>query len=105
MSVLAILKKAVDERGQKAVAREIGYSPTVVSLVLKGTYKGDLKAVESAILIRLGMGSVNCPVLGQISATECGDQQRRPLSTSNSHRTRLWRACRDCAFNTTRRKS
>lgn len=105
MSALALLKTAVEERGQKAVAQEIGYSPTVVSLMLKGSYKGDASAVEKAILIHLGKGAVNCPVLGQISGTECGEHQRRPLSTSNSHRTRMWRACRDCAFNTSRRKS
>lgn len=43
---VVILAEECDRTSQKAAAQQINYSPAVVSTVLKGTYKGDLTAVE-----------------------------------------------------------
>ena len=45
-----LLEKAVLARGsQAAVAREIGYSPSAVSMALAGTYPGDTAAIEQKL--------------------------------------------------------
>lgn len=81
---------------QKAVADRIGYSATVVNQVLKGTYKGDLGAVEMAVRGALMNVTVDCPVLGKLPANECLEYQKLPFASTNPQRVRLFRSCRDC---------
>ncbi|MDP7142662.1 MAG: hypothetical protein QGH69_05045 [Alphaproteobacteria bacterium] len=97
------LGKACNETSQRTVAARIGYSPTTISLVLKGNYTGDIKAVENAVRRKLMRSSVCCPVLGDISATECSTHQKKPFSASSSVRVRLFKACKQCPFNTRRK--
>lgn len=88
------LAQACDRTSQKKLAQEIGYSATVVNQVIKGTYKGDLTAVESAVRGALLDYKVECPVLGELRAHHCLEHQRQPFSTANPQRIRLYRACR-----------
>ena len=88
---------------QRNVAAKIGYSATTINFVLRGTYKGDISAVESAVRMKLMCTSVPCPVLGEISAAECSDNQKRPFSASSSIRVRLFKNCKSCSFNTKRK--
>lgn len=100
---ITLLEKACAQSSQAAVARKLGYSPAVVNLVLKGTYTGDLNKVKRIIKVRLGTSHIECPVLGKISTDECTKEQGKPFSASNSHRVRLFKACRSCPFNTKRK--
>ncbi len=100
---LSLLKKACSETSQVAVARKIGYSPAVVNLVLKGTYKGDLNKVYRTISVHLSRSNVSCPILGDITTDKCTKQQRLPFSSSNSHRSRMFKACLNCPLNTKRK--
>lgn len=103
MSWLHVLQEECEKTSQRAVSKKIGYSATTISLVLKGTYKGDLEAIERAVKIKLAKHSVSCPVLGQITAADCSTHQNKPFSNSSSMRVRLFRACRKCPNNTKRR--
>jgi hypothetical protein len=83
---------------QAQVAREIGFSGAVVSLVLKGTYEtkgGDITKVEKAFRgVFLG-ATVNCPVAGELEANICLENQKRKRA-NNSAQVRLIKACRNC---------
>ena len=91
---LSTLRDAVAARGQKAVARSLGYAPSVVSQVLSGSYKGDAKAVRKAVEGALMGATVMCPVLGEIPAQRCGQIQRQTFAATTPERVRLYRACR-----------
>lgn len=61
-----VLREACAKSTQAAVARQLGYSPSVINQVLKGTYKGDLKAVEGKVRALLIKESVFCPALERV---------------------------------------
>jgi transcriptional regulator with XRE-family HTH domain len=95
---LAALRDECAKTSQARVARRIGYTPSVVSQVLKGAYKGDLKAVKKAVEGGLLSATLDCPALGfVIRADRCLDFQRRPLDRATApHHARLWRTCPTC---------
>lgn len=97
------LALAVDKSSQRVVGSKIGYSPATISLVLKGTYKGDLSAVERAVKSKLNTAALECPVLGQITPTQCSNNQNKPFSANSSMHVRLFKACRACPNNTKRK--
>lgn len=92
---IELLRAAAAGGGQKSVAARIGYSPGVVSAVLSGTYKGDLRRVQKAVEGALMQAEVECPVLGTLAQQKCIEIQRRPFSCSNPTDVQLYRACRD----------
>jgi len=93
------LREQVAAKGQRAVAKEIGYSPAVVSQVLQRKYGengagGDLASVEKRVRGAYMGETVYCPVLGEIPSNQCLDHQRKPFAPINPMRVRLFRACR-----------
>lgn len=90
------LKKACEDTSQVKVAKAIGYSAATVNLVLKGSYKGDLKAVEKAFKGAFKAETVSCPVLGEIPAHRCISIQRQPFAATNHQRVLLFKACKTC---------
>jgi hypothetical protein len=95
-----ILRARCAETSQARVADKIGYSPAVISTVLKGTYAGDLTAVEKAVRGAFMGATVDCPVLGAIASNRCLEEQRKPFAATNPHRVTLYRACRSgCAHS------
>jgi DNA-binding XRE family transcriptional regulator len=96
---LAALADECDATSQAQAAERIGFSRATVSLVLSGKYRGSLPNVARAIRITLMSGTVECPILGEISEAECDLHQRAPFSSSNSMRVRLYKACRSCRHN------
>jgi hypothetical protein len=92
---IAVLRDACEQRGQKRVAAEVGYSPAVISRVLKGNYTGRADLVKERVeSVLIGDRTVTCPVLGEIAWHECLDTQRLPFAATNAQRVRLYRACR-----------
>lgn len=92
---IAELRAACVRSSQKAVGAQIKYSATVVNQVLKGTYKGDLKAVQMAVEGAFMAGTVTCPGYGmEISKSVCATEQRRPRSFTNPMRMKLYKTCR-----------
>ncbi len=72
----------------------MGYSATVVNMVLKGSYSGDIKAVEMAFNGAFLNQKHTCPVAIEISADECLKHQRMGFSAHNPQRVAFYKACR-----------
>jgi hypothetical protein len=96
-----LLARECATSSQNQVARRLGYSSALVSLVLRGKYTGDMQAVETAVRGLLENLCVVCPVLGDIPPLDCRDWQKkaRKFSTENSQRVRMFRACNACPQN------
>jgi DNA-binding transcriptional regulator YdaS (Cro superfamily) len=102
---LEVLRERAEATGQRAVARLMGYSPSVVSQVLAGSYGGDLTAVRRAVEGAFMAGLVECPALGQeIGTQDCLRFQRMPLAASSPARVRLHRTCPTCPHNRQRER-
>ncbi len=101
---IVTLATACQDTSQKAVAGQIGYSSTTVNQVLKGCYPGDIGAVEQAVRGALMDATVQCPVLGEMRMDACLHQQRKPYDNSNHAQVQLYRACRTCKNNRSRRQ-
>lgn len=91
----------VDELAREAsrtsgtlAAAKIGYSPAVVTHVIRNSYKGDIGRVAEKVRGALMGVTVSCPVLGDIGRDRCLDEQKKPFSATSSVRSRLFRACR-----------
>jgi len=96
---IVVLRLACTERSQKTIARDIGYSATVVNQVLKGIYPGDMGAVEQAVKGALMDSIVACPVLGEMRMDACLQQQRSKFSPINHTQVQLFRSCQGCPNN------
>lgn len=96
-----ILATEADKTSQAKIAKKIKYSPAVVSLVLKNTYKGHLNNVKENVRTNLMDTKMDCPILGCILIRDCFFNQSQPFSCSgNPARLRLYRACQSCQHNT-----
>lgn len=93
---LVVLRQASKARKQSVVAAVIGYSATVVSQVLSGTYKGDLKAVQQKVEGALMGLTVECPVIGTLPRNRCLEYQRQPFAATNHIRVQFSRVCPTC---------
>lgn len=90
------LAREVNAGGMKEIAKRLGYSLSVVSEVLSGTYRGDLGRVEHMVRGALMGAIVLCPVLDEIGRDRCRHEQSAPFRATNSTRAHLRRACRTC---------
>ncbi|MEJ1402534.1 MAG: XRE family transcriptional regulator [Candidatus Sedimenticola sp. (ex Thyasira tokunagai)] len=96
------LRQEAARTSQLAAATLIGYSPSVVNQVLKGTYGGenggDLKAVEESVRGAIMGATIDCPVIGEIPRNRCIDHQRRSgsFAATNPLRVQLHRHCPTC---------
>ncbi|HEV2675518.1 MAG TPA: transcriptional regulator [Aliidongia sp.] len=93
---LLMLRKAVGRLGSiQAVADDLGYSRTAISLVLSGKYDKPTRAIEQAVLARLDY--VECPHLSsEISREECNGYSRRRMPQSDPAKIKHWSACQRC---------
>ena len=94
------LARACDGASQGAVGKRLGISSAVVNQVLGKRYAGRMDRVEQRVRGELMSATVTCPVLGEISARDCLDHQRRKFSATNPVRVRLFTACKACANRT-----
>ncbi len=92
------LREEAKRTSQAAAATRIGYSPSVVNQVLKGTYNGDLASVEEAVRGAIMGATVECPVIGDIPRNRCIEYQRRSgnFAATNPSRVLLHRTCPVC---------
>lgn len=88
------LRELCKENSQRSMAKKMGYSATVINMVLNGGYSGDLKAVEMAFNGAFCNQTHACKVVGEISANECLKQQRMGFSANNPQRVAFYKACR-----------
>jgi len=90
-----VLREQCLTRSQKQVGLMIGYSNAVVNQVLKGTYKGDVKRVESSVKGAFMNEMVDCPVVGEIPTHICLNYQKRPFTSVNPQYVQIYKACRN----------
>jgi len=92
---VAVLREQCAASSQKRVGMIINYSNAVVNQVLKGTYKGDLKRVESAVKGAFMNEMVGCPIVGEIATHICLNYQKKKFSSINPLSVQLYKACRN----------
>ena len=93
---LIALAEEVDRTSQGEIARRIGYSTSVVSQALSGSYRGDLRSLADAVRGALMGATVMCPVLGEIAKDHCLEEQRIAKAATSGLRMQLARACKTC---------
>ncbi len=99
--VMVLAERCTEDR-QSTVAKRLGVSASMISAVLAGTYAakggntGNLEArVRGAYLGETHL----CPVLGEIGADRCRDEQGQPFRATSALRAQLFHACRTCPHN------
>lgn len=84
---------------QSSVAKKMGRSPSLVNMVLRKKYSGDMEDVKGRFEAAFMTGAVQCPVLGEISGPDCLKNQAKPYNPGNHMAVRLFVGCKNCPFN------
>lgn len=93
---IIVLAEEVDRTSQTVAGRRIGYSSSVISQTLAGSYKGDLRSLEAAVRGALMGATLECPVLGEIAKDHCLEEQKIARAATSGLRMQLARACKTC---------
>ncbi len=97
-----LLREAVERKGMKQVARELGKSQTTIHLVMNRKYGASTGAIEKRVLDIYGSGLVPCPVLGGIDPSRCAEHHARAkrlgVGMGNRDTLRLHHACLECGL-------
>ncbi len=95
----ATLAAEVKNRSITAVAEQLGYSRTTVSLVMSGKYPVSVTEIEKAVNDKLG--AMVCKYNGEnITPKECRSISSAAAPTHNPSKMALWSACQNCPNNT-----
>lgn len=93
---LDLLRTRVEELGSiAAVAAEVGYSRSAVSLALSGNYPAKVTKLAAAVIA--AYTRCVCPYLKrEITAAECRRHRTRPMPQSVPDELRFWSTCQRC---------
>lgn len=93
----ALVQAELDKgRSITAIANDLGYARTSLSLVLAGKYIGSPKRICKKIVEVFGQ--VDCPYLEQVIRPEqCVGLSERDAPTHNPSEMKHWRACQRCS--------
>lgn len=96
---MTLLQGVLETETITAVAVQIGYSRTAVSLYLSGKYGADVDKLEAAIVSRYDI--YPCPHTGQqISGPECTRRATAPRPFGGRAKEAHWIACQSCVHHT-----
>lgn len=101
---IVVLAEECDRTSQVQASKRLNVSGAMVNQALRNAYNGRLDRLEERVRGEFMNEKVACPVLGEISSRECLDHQRRPYSASNHMRVALFRACRSCPNNRSKKE-
>lgn len=87
-----------DKTSQAKVAGAMGRSPSLVNMVLKNRYSGNMDDVKARFETAF-TETIECPVLGDIDGQTCLNWQSKPYSGANHLVVRMFRACQRCPNN------
>ena len=91
-----LLNTAIERSNISAVASELGYSRTTISLVHSGRYPGETRHVERRIYEVYSR--VECPFTGgEISIMQCAERACGEAPTSSPMALKHWMACQRCS--------
>jgi len=98
---LKILEQRVDKIGNAATARELGISPTAISLLLNNRYPAGIEKMAKRVMKMYGQGGkVQCPVQMEISPEKCADTYNKAkkigVRCGNPRLIRLYKTCIKC---------
>ena len=101
---LELLREVAARETIAGAAERVGLSRATISLVLAGKYPAKtLEGVERKV--RAALDHWTCPQLdAEISAAVCRIYHDRPTPRSSARDLRHWRACQNCAHNSTERR-
>lgn len=91
---IEVLAAEADRITASRAAKNIGYSPAVLSHVFANAYKGDMGAVEQKVRGALLGVMVTCPVYAEIGRDQCLDLQKNGPPFSSEASGRCYRSCR-----------
>ncbi|MBX3447547.1 MAG: transposase family protein [Parvibaculaceae bacterium] len=91
---LQALVEECERTSQRAAAKRLGVSDTVVTRVLGNSYAGDTEGIAEKVRGALLSVTVMCPVLEEIGRDRCIAEQGKKLSFGNALSARVYRACR-----------
>ncbi|WP_293766941.1 XRE family transcriptional regulator [uncultured Aquitalea sp.] len=96
--LLEVLRQAVAQQGQAAVAKTLGYSRSTISLLLAGKYSGRADLVLEKV--KATLGNVTCMYTGEvITLTACKTIASSPAPTHNRVKMAHWHTCQQCPIN------
>jgi hypothetical protein len=97
MEWLDMLGARVEQLGSiQAVATELGYSRSSISLALSGKYPAKVTKLQAAVIT--AYTRCECPYLAAtITSAECRRYRTRPVPQSNSSDLRHWNVCQSCS--------
>jgi len=99
---LQLVEARVRTLGSRAaVAAELGYARSTLSLAMDGKYPGETKHLRAAIIAAYA-SRVLCPHLGtDIAPARCLENRTRTLQQSLGSReaVKQWQACQTCTQN------
>lgn len=100
---IEILKKEVQAKGPKQVAKELGVSRPTIDLVCQGKYPASTKKVMERVQAIYGRnGLVCCPQLGDISPNLCAEKwnlaKKIGMKAGNPETLRLYKTCLKCSI-------
>jgi len=96
---VATLRHAVANRGRDEVCETLDCSPALLRQLLKGTYGSPIEKWRARVQAEFERESVECPVLGRISADRCRRERSKGFSASNPIRVELSQTCPTCEHN------
>lgn len=87
-----------------ALAQELGYARTSLSLAFRGKYKGSTEKIEKRVIEVFS--TVECPHLCKsITTPQCSTYREREAPTHNPSEMRHWRKCQSCELGSKKRIS
>lgn len=97
-----LLKRQVEGKGPKLVARELGISRSAVDLVVQGKYKANSEKIMLRVQKIYGHnGGIECPIKGLITPIECAENFRKAkligMKAGNPETLRLYKTCMSCS--------
>ncbi len=104
---IEILRREVEAKGPKQVAKELDVSRAAVDLLCRDEYPAETKKMEAKIKAIYGKdGHVECPVLGMVSPLKCVETYKRAktigMKASNPETLRLYKTCMNCSVRSKR---
>jgi len=93
---MQLLREACEATSQADVARKLGYSPSAINQVLKGSYPDPANILALVEKEYRKEATINCPVVGPITPAKCIEHRKRPFAATNPTRVALYRRCPSC---------
>jgi transcriptional regulator with XRE-family HTH domain len=93
---MELLRDQVRQTSQAEVARRIGYSPSAVCQVLKGTYPNSVELLVKVEEVYNRTATIDCPIVGPITPGKCAEHRNRAFAATNPVRVALFHRCPEC---------